>query len=145
MTSDHPGRALFAFVRRFGQLPGRETVSTAQGRLALVAEAVDALTSRGADATVNAVAAHLGIDQSGASRLLRTATEAGVVRTDVSSADARRRTSVLTPAGESMLAEALTWQDEVLARLTAQWSEDRRADFLSDLGEIVAAADRLGL
>ncbi len=145
MSADHPGRALFAFVRRFGQLPSHETATAAQGRLALVAEAVDALTSRGADATVNAVASHLGIDQSGASRLLRTATESGIVRTAVSSADGRRRTSVLTPAGESMLAEALAWQDEMLARLTAQWPDDRRAGFIADLGEIVAAADRLGL
>ncbi len=43
----------------------------------LVCEAVHSLSERGVAATINAIAHEIGIDQSGASRLVTSATTAG--------------------------------------------------------------------
>ena len=104
----------------------------------LVCEAVYALDRRGAPSTVNAIAHEIGIDQSGASRLIKSATAAGHLVLATSSADGRRREASLTPAGRSMLDQAHRWQEEIFAELTTGWSENKRQDFqqlVSDLME----------
>jgi MarR family transcriptional regulator, organic hydroperoxide resistance regulator len=77
-----PGQLLFTFVRHWSRraATGDATVAE-QGRLVLVTEAVHALAARAEPATVNAVARELGIDQSGASRLIRSAVEARYLTT----------------------------------------------------------------
>ncbi|EKU45625.1 MarR family transcriptional regulator [Brevibacterium sp. LS14] len=139
----HP---LFAFVRRFSRMPitGEDAVAE-NGRLVLVAEAVDALARQDIEPTVNAVAAEIGIDQSGASRLITAAADAGLVATAASAHDARRRTVHLTPTGQRLLVDARQWQGEVADRLTAGWSRKRREEFFAALSEVVATADALDL
>ncbi|MGW3541238.1 MarR family winged helix-turn-helix transcriptional regulator [Nocardia niigatensis] len=95
----------------------------------LVAEAVGSLTGRGAAATVNSIARTIGIDQSGASRLIKSATAAGYLAMQASAADGRRRELTLTPAGNAMLEQAHLWQEEIFLRLSAGWSESRRDEF----------------
>lgn len=110
----------------------------------LVNEAVLALTDRGISATVNAIAQEIGIDQSGASRLISRATSAGYLVMETSAADGRRRQASLTPAGRAMLQQAHRWQEEVFDRLASGWSEPRRRQFqraMTDLMDQSYAVD----
>lgn len=124
-----PGQLLFHFVRHWSRRQVTGESGGEQGRLVMVCEAVDALDRRGASATINAIACEIGIDQSGASRLVGTATTAGHLVMAVSAVDGRRREARLTAAGRVMLEQAHHWQEEVFARLTAGWSDRRRRDF----------------
>lgn len=110
----------------------------------LVCEAVHTLALRGISATVNAVAHEIGIDQSGASRLITSAAAAGYLTMTASAADGRRRETSLTPMGRSMLEQAHRWQEDVFAELTTGWSDEKRRDFeqaMTDLMERSHAMD----
>ncbi|WP_378790244.1 MarR family winged helix-turn-helix transcriptional regulator [Nonomuraea fastidiosa] len=134
-----PGQVLFAFVRHWSRRPaltGGGKVSE-HGRLVLVTEAVHALARRGAEATVNAVAHEIGIDQSGASRLVKSAVAAGYLTLRASEADGRRREAALTPLGHTLLDQAHEWQEQVFERLTEGWSEQRRRDFQRAMEELI--------
>lgn len=129
------GRLLFAFVRHWAR---RDPAVAEQGRLVLVTEAVHALAGRGAAATVNAVAREIGIDQSGASRLVKDAVAAGWLSMRASTVDGRRREVALTAAGSAMLADAHRWQEQVFDELTAGWSARRRRDFAAAMTDLMA-------
>lgn len=129
MTNRGPGQVLFHFVRHWGRRPVTADAGGDQGRLVLVCEAVHALSQRGTLATVNAIAHEVGIDQSGASRLIKSATAVGYLVMAASPADGRRRETSLTPAGRSMLDQAHRWQEEIFAQLTTGWSDKKRRDF----------------
>lgn len=79
MTAGGPGQLLFEFVRYWSHRAAGDSTIARQGRLVMFTEAVNSLVQRGRKATVNAVAHELGIDQSGASRLLSDAHSAGYV------------------------------------------------------------------
>ncbi|OLT30372.1 transcriptional regulator [Nocardiopsis sp. CNR-923] len=129
MTGEEPGQLLFRFVRHWSRRSATDDPGAGQGRLVLVSEAVHSLGQRGLRASVDSIAHEIGIDQSGASRLVRSAADAGYLVTAVSETDGRRREVSLTPAGRSMLDQAHHWQEEIFAQLTAGWSEKRRLDF----------------
>ncbi|GAA4209712.1 MarR family winged helix-turn-helix transcriptional regulator [Actinocatenispora rupis] len=129
MSGDGAGQVLFQFVRHWARRPVTADENGDQGRLVLVCEAVHALGQRRAPATVNAIAYEIGIDQSGASRLVKSAAAAGYLAMAASPADGRRREVSLTPAGRSMLDRAHRWQEDVFAQLTTGWSDSRRRDF----------------
>ncbi|WP_067838298.1 MarR family winged helix-turn-helix transcriptional regulator [Nocardia lijiangensis] len=102
-----------------------------------VVEAVATATEAGGEPTVSAVAHQLGLDQSGASRMVRDATAAGFVARSESAVDRRRTALRLTVSGERLLADARDWQRAVFAELTADWSADDRrrfAGYLQRLG-----------
>lgn len=103
----------------------------------LVCEAVNALSQRGASVTVNAIAHEIGIDQSGASRLVKSAITAEYLVMAVSRVDGRRREASLTPAGLSMLEQAHRWQEEVFVQLTAGWSDKKRYDFQQAMTDLM--------
>ncbi len=107
----------------------------------LICEAVHTLALRGMSATVNAVADEIGIDHSGASRLINGA--AGCLTMAPSAADGRRREASLTPAGRSMLEHAHRWQEGVFAALTSSWSEDKRRDFERSMTDVLQNSDAL--
>ncbi|MEU8250126.1 MarR family winged helix-turn-helix transcriptional regulator [Nonomuraea sp. NPDC048916] len=100
-----------------------------QGRLVLVTEAVCSLMRHGQEATVNAIAHEIGIDQSGASRLVKSAADAGYLKMRTSATDGRRRHATVTSSGHAMLEDAHSWQEQVFDRLTDGWSERQRLDF----------------
>lgn len=129
-----PGQALFAFVRHWSR---RSSAEAGQGRLVLATEAVHALAERGIAPTVNAVAHEIGVDQSGASRLVTSATKAGYLTMRTSDTDGRRREAAVTPAGHALLAQAREWQEQVFDRLTEGWSEQRRRDFQQAMADLV--------
>lgn len=95
----------------------------------MVAEAVHALTQRQAVVTVNAIAQEIGIDQSGASRLVNRATAAGYLTVMASEGDGRCRQVTITRSGTELLQQAHDWQEQVFAWLTGEWSEARRREF----------------
>ncbi len=110
----------------------------------LVAEAVGSLTARGEAATVNSVAHTIGIDQSGASRLIKSATAAGCLVREASASDGRRRELSLTPAGGSMLDRAHRWQEEIFRHLSADWPERRRREFQQAMTDLMDHSYELG-
>ena len=124
-----PGQALFAFVRHWSRRSSATDHQAEQGRLVLVTEAVDVLARRGTAVTVNAVAHEIGIDQSGASRLVKSAVDAGLLTMQTSPTDGRRRQVGITASGRTMLHQAHDWQEQVFDRLTEGWSRRRRLDF----------------
>lgn len=144
MTDLGPGQVLFHFVRHWSRRSVAADTGGEQGRLVLVCEAVHALSVRVTPATVNAIAQEIGIDQSGASRLIKSATAAGYVVMATAPADGRRREASLTSSGQSMLDQAHRWQEEIFLHLTEGWSDKKRRDFrqaMSDLIERSYAVD----
>ncbi|RSN42049.1 MarR family transcriptional regulator [Amycolatopsis sp. WAC 04197] len=134
MSAPGPGQALFAFVRHWS----RRTAAVAdQGRLVLVCEAAHSLAERGAGTTVNAIAVEIGLDQSGASRLVKAAIEAGHLAMEASRSDGRRREVSLTAAGRAMLDQAHRWQEQVFDQLTDGWSEKRRSEFRRAMSDLI--------
>ncbi|QHY96683.1 MarR family protein [Streptomyces sp. S4.7] len=103
----------------------------------LVCEAVHALNLRATPATVNAIAQEVGIDQSGASRLIKSATAAGYLVMAASATDGRRREASLTSAGQMMLDQAHRWQEDVFAELTENWSDQKRRDFQQAMTDLI--------
>lgn len=103
----------------------------------LICEAVHTLNLRATPATVNAIAQEVGIDQSGASRLIKSATAAGYLVMAASATDGRRREASLTHAGQVMLDQAHRWQEEVFADLTRDWSDKKRRDFQQAMTDLV--------
>jgi DNA-binding MarR family transcriptional regulator len=137
MTGQGPGQVLFHFVRHWSRRPVSADAGGEQGRLVLVCEAVHALGWRRTRATVNAIAHEIGIDQSGASRLIKTAEAVGYLTMAASRADGRRREASLTPDGRSMLDEAHRWQEAVFAELTTGWSDEKRFDFQQAMTDLM--------
>lgn len=139
MNEPGPGQLLFAFVRRWSRYASAGHGDIAEnGRLVVVTEAVAGLVGRGQAATVNAVAAELGLDQSGASRLIRSAVDADFLTMTMAPQDARRREATVTAAGHTALRQARAWQERTFAELTAGWSQRRREDFRSAMADLIA-------
>ncbi|NUR88373.1 MAG: winged helix-turn-helix transcriptional regulator, partial [Nonomuraea sp.] len=136
------GQVLFGFVRFWARRAG-DPEAGEQGRLVQCVEAVHALAGRGASATVNAVARELGIDQSGASRLVKNAAQAGYLTLRTSGADGRHRHAGLTDAGRTLLDQAHHWQEQVFDRLTTGWSDRRRDDFRRAMADLMESSQTL--
>lgn len=139
---DHGGPALFRLVRfwsrRWG--PGaalRSTGDAMQVGRVVVLEAIDAATRDGS-AAIAAVADELGLDRSGASRMLADAVEAGLVTKTISPGDARRAELGLTEQGRLLLAAARAWQSEVFAELVAGWPPADAQRFAGYLARLAA-------
>lgn len=117
-----PGRVLFQFVRYWSRrwIGGVAGAEAERGRDVMVAEAVVALSGTGG-ASINDVARELGIDQSGASRMVGQAVERGYLE-KASAADARRRVVRVTEAGRGLVSQAHAWQEATFAELTSGWT-----------------------
>jgi len=95
----------------------------------LVLDAVDAAARHGAEVSVTDVAYHLGLDHSGASRLVSAATEHGYLHRSPSSVDKRRTALTVTDAGLDLLTSSHAWQNDTYTRLTADWDTHDAAQF----------------
>jgi DNA-binding MarR family transcriptional regulator len=91
--------------------------------------------------TVSTVAHRLGLDHSGASRMVRDAVEAGYVARATSEHDRRRASLRLTESGRELLEGARQWQRQAFEELTASWAEQDRRQFASYLQRL---ADDVG-
>jgi len=135
------GPSLFRLVRfwsrRWALLPDDEARRVQHIQ---VAEAVHGAGD--GSATVGAVAHQLGLDQSGASRLVRDATTAGYVVRGESDHDRRRASLHLTTTGRRLLEDSHRWQRQAFEELTADWAaadRDRFAGYLQRLADQVTA------
>lgn len=138
------GPALFRLVRFWSRRWAAGAAQSATGDSGqlghiLVLEAIEASAKDGTAAIVD-VALQLGLDRSNASRMLSEAVAAGLVRKSASPQDARRTTLQLTPAGQTLLAQARTWQEEAFAKLVADWAP---ADARRLAGYLVRLASQL--
>ena len=120
-----PGRALFRLVRYWSRrwTGAGQGIDADRGRDVMVTEAVAALADEGG-ATVNQVAEQLGVDQSGASRMISQAVGRGYLTKVASPLDGRARRVAVSEDGAHMLAAAHRWQESVFAELTADWDAD---------------------
>jgi DNA-binding MarR family transcriptional regulator len=141
------GPALFRLVRYWsrrwaggvsGEVAGEQRTVAA----VLVVEAVHTIGTASGAATVGAVAHQLGLDQSGASRMVRDATAAGFLARAESTQDRRRAALQLTEEGHALLAASHDWQRHAFHELTADWDEDDRVRFA---GYLVRLAGGLGI
>ncbi|MBN6811528.1 MarR family transcriptional regulator [Kocuria marina] len=100
-------------------------------------EAAASLIDRGRPVTVNAVASEIGIDQSGTSRLVKSAVDAGYVAMTTSRSDRRRREVTVMPSGDAVLREAHAQQEQVFDELTVGWTRLRREEFHAAMTDLV--------
>lgn len=107
-----------------------------------VVEAVAAASDSGAEATVATVAHLLGLDHSGAGRMIREAGTDGYVSRTESAVDRRRTALLLTPRGTRLLTGTRQWQRQVFAELTATWSDEDRDRFAGYLHRISTDMER---
>jgi DNA-binding MarR family transcriptional regulator len=139
------GPALFRLVRYWSRRWTMRTSEELTGEMRhvqhiLVVEAVDATGS--GEATVGTVAHQLGLDHSGASRMVRDAVAAGYLTRVASERDRRRARLRPTPSGRDLLGGSRRWQRQVFDELTATWDRrDRRrfAGYLERLAEELGA------
>ncbi|GGO44792.1 MarR family transcriptional regulator [Streptomyces daqingensis] len=133
-----PGRTLFQFVRFWARrwTGAGSGIEAERGRDVMVTEAVAALAD-GGGASVNDVARELGIDQSGASRMVAQAVARGYL-VKSRAADARRRAVQVTEAGRELIDAAHAWQEQVFAELTADWSPEEVDRFTESMRRLVA-------
>jgi DNA-binding MarR family transcriptional regulator len=131
---DDGGPALFRLVRYWSRRWTRG-VAVEAGHDAsvpqhvLVVDAVDAIRRDGAEATVGQVAQQLGLDRSGASRMVAAAAEKGYLQQQRARSDARRSALALTAAGQDLLDQSHQWQRAKFVELTADWSSSDRTRF----------------
>ncbi|MFC8384475.1 MarR family winged helix-turn-helix transcriptional regulator [Nocardia sp. NPDC057272] len=94
-----------------------------------VVEAVAATLRTDRETTVTDVAEQLGLDHSGASRMVRDAVAAGYLAREGSADDRRRVVVRLTGSGRELSAASHDWQRRCFDQLTASWTEHDRRQF----------------
>lgn len=140
------GPALFRLVRFWSRRWTMRASEELTGQMRhvqhiLVAEAVDTASRSSAEATVSAVAHQLGLDHSGASRMVSDAVAAGYLTRVPAERDRRRACLQLTQNGRDLLTGARGWQRRVFDELTSTWDEQDRRQFAAYLRRL---ADELG-
>jgi DNA-binding MarR family transcriptional regulator len=139
MEQSTPGQTLFRFVRIWSRrwTGAGYAVEQARGRDVMVIEAVIAVGAT-RPGTVNDIAAELGIDQSGASRMVSQAIAGGYLVAEIGP-DRRQRYVRATPEGLRLVEQAHAWQEQVFAGLTADWTADEVAVFTELMGRLVVS------
>ncbi len=94
-----------------------------------VLEAAATGSRTGDEVTVTTIADQLGLDHSGASRMVRDTLAAGLLVRIDSAHDRRRVVLRLTDYGRRLLTEAHDWQRRCFDELTATWPEHDRRQF----------------
>ncbi|MGW5388224.1 MarR family winged helix-turn-helix transcriptional regulator [Nocardia sp. NPDC003963] len=146
-TSVDGGPALFRLVRFWSRRwiqrgAGEQSADLRNAAHVQVVEAVAGAAGAPDEATITAVAHQLGLDHSGASRMVRDATAAGYLARRESDLDRRRTALHLTPAGDRLLADAHDWQRRIFDRLTDDWSPADRRRFAGYLQRLAADLPR---
>jgi DNA-binding MarR family transcriptional regulator len=131
---DRAGQALFGVVRYWSRRWVTQAGDAGRDRAhdILVLEAVDAASRRG-PVTIGDVATEVGLDRSGASRMVSTVIERGHATKVASTADGRRVELAITPQGRRLLRSARRWQDQMFRRLVADWPAGDARRFARDL------------
>jgi DNA-binding MarR family transcriptional regulator len=106
----------------------------------LVLEATDAALHN-SRANVADVATQLGIDRSGASRLIASAEDHGYILRRSDEADARRVELSITRKGRALLSAARRWQSAVFLDLVADWDPAEASAFATYLVRLAQALE----
>ncbi|MDN5913911.1 MAG: MarR family winged helix-turn-helix transcriptional regulator [Pseudonocardia sp.] len=145
------GPALFRLVRFWSRRWARGVAvdggeeDTAVVTHVLAVNAIDSclVAAQGGDGgtTVGEVARRLGLDQSGASRMVAAAVGAGYVERGRAPSDTRRAVLRLTRAGHGLIVSSERWQQGVFEELTAEWDELDRERFAGYLRRLARQVD----
>lgn len=131
---------MFRLVRFWSRRWARGVATDAGGPSAvghvLAVDAVAACAATGA--TVGDVARLLGLDRSGASRMVAAAEAGGYLERRRVESDARMVRIRLTAAGDALIAAAEQWQRAAFAELTAEWPDEDRVRFAEYLHRLAA-------
>ncbi|HEY4456254.1 MAG TPA: MarR family winged helix-turn-helix transcriptional regulator [Pseudonocardiaceae bacterium] len=143
---DDAGPALFRLVRYWSRRWITRTSTELTGEMRhvqhiLAVEAASTGAERGDEVTVATIAHQLGLDHSGASRMVRDATAAGYLTKDTSPEDRRRASLHLTDAGRELLTGSHQWQRRTFAELTVTWSAADRQRFAGYLLRVATELD----
>ncbi len=93
--------------------------------------------------TVGAVARHLGVDPSVASRMVSDCISAGYLIRAASQQDGRRTVLHLSPDGRELMARFGRHQRSAFEYITADWTEQERLEFARLMLKYVASQDAL--
>jgi MarR family transcriptional regulator, organic hydroperoxide resistance regulator len=134
------GQVLFAFVRFWSRrwTGAGSGVDPERGRDVMVVEAVHALRTR-TPVSVNDIAHELGVDQSGASRMVARAERLNLLTRRAPDSVGRRSSINVTASGEDLLRQAHAWQDAIFQSLTADWSVEDVQSLLTLMGRLLEA------
>ena len=105
----------------------------------MVLEAVHALSGAQRPTSVNDIARELGVDQSGASRMIARTEQLGLVTRRSAGRVGAASSVTITAAGEELLRQAHAWQDEVARSLTADWPDEDVQTFSTLMDRLVKA------
>jgi DNA-binding MarR family transcriptional regulator len=137
METADGGPALFRLVRFWSRRWARGVAAaddTSSVPHVLTVEAID--TCGAVEPAVGDVARQLGLDHSGASRMVAAAVERGYVERARGTGDARRSVLRLTAAGRELIEASHEWQRERFGELTAAWDAQDRARFAAYLDRL---------
>ncbi|MEV4926831.1 MarR family winged helix-turn-helix transcriptional regulator [Streptomyces roseoverticillatus] len=95
------------------------------------------------EVTVGAVARHLGVDPSVASRMVSDCISAGYLIRAASQQDGRRTVLHLSPEGRGLMARFSRHQRSAFEYITAGWPDHERLDFARLMLKYVASQDAL--
>ncbi|MFI8966761.1 MarR family winged helix-turn-helix transcriptional regulator [Streptomyces sp. NPDC053493] len=104
---------------------------------------LEAEQERTGEITVGAVARHLGVDPSVASRMVSDCIAAGYLVRAASQQDGRRTVLHLSPEGRELMARFARHQRSAYDQVTADWSEHERLEFARLMIKYVASQDGL--
>jgi DNA-binding MarR family transcriptional regulator len=140
MVAVEGGPALFRLVRFWSRRWARG-VAVGVGEQASLPQHVVTLEAIGActgvdGATVGEVARQLGLDHSGASRMVAAVEAAGFVERSRSGSDGRRSAVRVTGEGLQLLQTSRRWQQSMFDELTGGWSARDRQQFAGYLDRL---------
>ncbi len=95
-------------------------------------EAVHA-AGRIGDSSIAAIAEQLGVDRSGASRMITAAANHGLVSKRSADSDQRRTEVDITETGHALLETAHAWQADAFQAMTANWAPEDVEQFATHL------------
>ncbi|GAB7184971.1 hypothetical protein ATKI12_4802 [Kitasatospora sp. Ki12] len=99
--------------------------------------------SAAGEITVGAVARHLGVDPSVASRMVSDCISAGHLVREASQQDGRRTVLRLSPGGRELMARFGRHQRSAFEHITADWTERERLEFARLMLKYVDSQDAL--
>ncbi|MEU7556331.1 MarR family winged helix-turn-helix transcriptional regulator [Streptomyces sp. NPDC044571] len=153
MTRDEPvtgDELLNAVGPAFGKLRRSSLLDVADpmspkdlGRTLVLNVVMEAEQRDAGEVTVGAVAEHLGVDPSVASRMVSDSIKAGYLVRAASQQDGRRTVLHLSDEGRELMARFRRHQRSAFEYITAEWSEQERLDFARLMLKYVASQEAL--
>ncbi|MFE0704754.1 MarR family winged helix-turn-helix transcriptional regulator [Streptomyces sp. NPDC058872] len=134
----------FGKLRRSSLLEVEDPISQKDLSRTLVLRIVlDAEREDTGEVTVGAVAQHLGVDPSVASRMVSDCISGGYLVRAASQRDGRRTVLHLSPEGRELMARFARHQRSAFEYVTADWSERERLEFARLMLKYVDSQDSL--